>query len=93
MTRVRNLSVLGTLTTWLASVATIPASAQPVRVEGMVVDESGGVVADATVSIDDPATGRVVVSGRTGASGEFNLDVPDRGAYRLVVVASGFERA
>src|SRR6185369_64342 len=54
---------------------------------GFVEDESGGVIAGATVTIDDQA-GRSVASTTTGTTGSFTLGGLSPGRYKL-----HFERA
>jgi Carboxypeptidase regulatory-like domain len=59
---------------------------------GTVLDQTGAVIADATVELHG-LDGSLVAKTVTGASGSFHLDVPSRGSYRLDISQPGFAPA
>lgn len=59
---------------------------------GTVVDQQGGVVAGAKISVTDQATGAVRTA-LTGTNGVFRIDELPVGLYDLAVEAPGFSRA
>jgi Carboxypeptidase regulatory-like domain len=60
-------------------------------IEGTVTDPSGAVIAGATISAQNVATG-VVITRTTSKSGLYSLSPLDVGAYTVTVTASGFEK-
>ncbi len=58
---------------------------------GTVTDPSGGAVANATVTLKEPAT-NVERTAKTGAAGDYSFLALPPGKYVLSVQASGFER-
>ena len=61
-------------------------------VVGKVVDSSGAVVPDATVTVTNVGT-NVVVSTKTTSAGDFTVSYLKPGLYRVVVEATGFQKA
>src|ERR1043166_7746185 len=57
---------------------------------GTVLDSSGGVVANATVTLTNEGTG-AVASKTTGSDGSFAFDFLRVGTYRLNIEAPGFK--
>ena len=62
------------------------------RMEGTVQDQSGSVVADAEVSIQNERTG-IVSRTRTDAAGQFQVPALPSSVYVLTVEAKGFRKA
>jgi len=58
-------------------------------ISGLVVDQSGGTIPNATVTISDPSTG-FTRSATTNASGLYTFSDLQRVTYRLKVTAKGF---
>jgi hypothetical protein len=71
-----------------------PALAQTVTgaIRGIVTDSSGAIVASATVTANNVATG-VPTATKTNPAGEYSIRFLPVGEYRLVVEASGFKTA
>jgi Carboxypeptidase regulatory-like domain len=76
----------------LALVATLPLVAQTFRstVSGIVTDNQGAVIADATVQLTNPATGQVL-NAKSAKAGEFIFPEIVPGIYNLTVASSGFQ--
>jgi hypothetical protein len=60
-------------------------------IEGRILDPSGGVVTNATVTITNKATG-VVVTAPVNGSGDYQVQTLIPGTYSVMVSADGFER-
>jgi outer membrane receptor protein involved in Fe transport len=67
-----------------------PALAQNGAISGTVVDESGGVVPGATVTLAGPGTHNPTI---TGARGEYSFRNLAAGTYQIVVALAGFSQA
>ena len=77
---------------FLGSIASAPLAAQTntAVVAGTVLDQSGQVLPNATVTIKNEATGAIRTA-ITGADGHFKADGVPTGFYTITVSASGFE--
>ncbi len=86
-----------TLSTWLLAVclgAAAPAWAQDPTgtIEGLVLDQSGGVIAGASVAVTNSSNGLSFEQKTTG-SGSFRFPLLPIGSYELAVAAEGFAPA
>jgi hypothetical protein len=61
------------------------------RVQGLVSDQSRAIIAGATVTLLNVATG-VQVSHKTGETGLYLFDLVDPGTYTITVEATGFSK-
>jgi hypothetical protein len=78
-------------TLFLLSALLLPLAAQDYRgkIEGIVADQTQGVVPDATVTLRNVGTGVQTVR-KTGQNGLYLFDLVDPGNYSLTVDATGF---
>src|SRR5204863_7037989 len=67
-----------------------PALAQSGAISGTVVDESGGIVPGATVTLAGPGTHSPTIS---GARGEYSFRNLAPGTYQITVTLAGFSQA
>src|SRR5436190_8778691 len=74
----------------IALALAVPAQAQTASLSGTVVDESGGVVPGATVTLAGPGTRSPTIS---GARGEYSFTNLAAGAYQITVALAGFSQA
>jgi len=68
------------------------AQSDTARLNGTITDPSGAVVPNATVTVTDPATGRVVTA-NTNAAGEYSFNALPIGNYHAEVTLQGFKTA
>jgi hypothetical protein len=78
------------LVLYLAGVAL--AQSDTARIVGTITDPAGAFVANATVTVTDAATGRVVTAA-TGATGEYVINALPIGKYHVEVKQQGFKSA
>ena len=78
------------LVLYLAGVAL--AQSDTARIVGTITDPAGAFVANATVTVTDAATGRVVTAA-TGATGEYAINALPIGKYHVEVKQQGFKSA
>src|SRR5258708_6499167 len=69
----------------------LPAQDYRGKIEGIVTDQSQGVVPDATVTLRNAGTGVQTVR-KTGGNGLYLFDLVDPGNYSLTVEATGFAK-
>lgn len=62
------------------------------RLYGTITDPTGAVLPNATVTVTDTATGRVVTA-KTGAAGEYTVSALPVGRYHVEVKQEGFKTA
>src|ERR1700752_4078911 len=76
----------------LACLVAVPAFAQKITgdIAGNVDDPSGAVVADATVTAENPSTG-FKVSAQSSSTGDYRLVNLPPGTYKLSATAKGFK--
>src|ERR1700722_233383 len=90
---VRFLILLGCpliATAWMTQPATGQSGLASGRVEGVIVDESDGVVADAAVTANNDATGLSEIQ-TSDASGHFLFPYLSPGTYHLSIEKAGFK--
>jgi hypothetical protein len=68
------------------------AQSDTARLIGTITDPTGAVVPNATVTVTDTATGRVVTE-KTGAAGEYTINALPIGKYHVEVKREGFKTA
>ncbi len=68
------------------------AQSDTARIIGTITDPTGAVISNATVTVTDTATGRVVTA-KTGAAGEYNINALPIGKYHVEVKQEGFKTA
>src|SRR2546427_3570317 len=62
-------------------------------ITGTIVDQSGAVIPDATVTITNSGTGVVARTLKTSAAGTYVAEALPVGTYQIPVEATGFQRA
>ncbi len=70
-----------------------PLMAQSQNISGTVVDTSGAIIPDATVTINDVAKGSVARQTTSDATGRFQAINVQPGRYNIVVEKTGFKKA
>jgi len=92
--RVRTLAVVCAAVLLILSAAVGTALAQDIvgRISGTVADQNGGVIAGATVTVTNEATGDSRPADTTDSSGLFVFDALPVGSYSLAVEAKGMEK-
>ncbi len=68
------------------------AQSDTARIFGTITDQSGAIVSNATVTVTDTATGRVV-TGKTSDSGQYTINALPIGKYHLEITQQGFKSA
>jgi hypothetical protein len=68
------------------------AQSDTARIIGTITDPTGAVVPNATVTVTDTATGRVVTE-KTGAAGQYTINALPIGKYHIQVKLEGFKTA
>ncbi len=68
------------------------AQSDTARIVGTITDPTGAVVPNATVTVTDTATGRVVTE-KTGAAGQYTINALPIGKYHVQVKLEGFKTA
>ncbi len=68
------------------------AQSDTARIFGTITDPSGAVIANATVTVTNAATGRVLTQ-KTGAAGEYTVNALPIGKYHVQVKQEGFKAA
>jgi hypothetical protein len=68
------------------------AQSDTARIVGTITDPTGAVVSNATVTVTETGTGRVVTA-KTGATGEYTVNALPIGKYHIEVAETGFKTA
>src|SRR5215831_13198497 len=76
----------------IALVATAAMAQIATTVTGVVLDKTGAVVPEASVSLQLPGSGAAVYATRTTSAGTYTLPTVNPGIYDLVIEAAGFQK-
>lgn len=87
----QNLSILSLLLMLLAFPVALYGQGTTSRVTGTVEDKSGGLVAGATVTLTNEATG-IALTTETSEAGTYTFDLIQIGSYTLAAEKSGFKK-
>src|ERR1700704_5361374 len=91
MLDVRRSSLWGFLAIWLACAPYVLAQKTSGTITGTVTDESGAVVADASVTVTSVETGATRMN-RTNSEGSFSFPELNPGVYSVTVTKQGFKK-
>src|ERR1051326_1999565 len=93
--RARALALLTAWVLFILPLAAIPAMAQATTgtLRGTVTDPNGGVIAGATVTAKNEATGTTTPAATTTGEGTFEFANLQPGTYTVTVEAAGFKRS
>jgi hypothetical protein len=93
MSRVARVRFCSVLFAAISVLTAVPALAQyGASIQGTVTDKSGALVADATVTVTNQATGTAQTT-KTNASGFYRISALEPGTYTVVVEAGSFKKS
>jgi hypothetical protein len=90
MLNLRRKSVVRLILSAILSVGWASAQTNTSAIAGVITDETGAIVPNATVTVTDTATGQVRT---TSASGDYVVSQLAPGKYEVKVAAAGFQTA